>query len=147
MICSLQYLLWNKPFSILLLHLTNYAVLQGSTKENAALLITYIGISSVFGRIITGLSIGHNGLDPEMLNLGFTGTIGLVTLLFPLYSGTSQGQTIYTLIFGLYSGGLSTTINLLCMELIGVSNVSGGVGTLYFIGGIGNIVGPPVAGK
>lgn len=147
MICSLQYLLWNIPFSILLLHLTNYAVLQGSTKENAALLITYIGISSVFGRIITGLSIGHNDLDPVMLNFGFTGTIGLVTLLFPLYSGTFQGQTIYTLIFGLYSGGLSTTINLLCMELIGVSNVSGGVGTMYFIGGIGNIVGPPVAGK
>lgn len=104
MFCSFQYLLWNIPFSILLLHFANYAVLQGSTKENAALLITYIGISSVFGRILTGLSIGHNGLDPVMLNFGFTGIIGLLTLLFPLYSGTFQGQTIYALVFGLYAG-------------------------------------------
>ncbi|XP_063428321.1 monocarboxylate transporter 12-like [Mytilus trossulus] len=146
MFCSLQYLLWNVPFSILLLHLTNYAVLQGSSKENAALLITYIGISSVFGRIITGLSVGHNGLDPVMLNFGFNGIVGLLTILFPLYSGTFQGQTVFTILFGLYSGGLATMINPLCMELIGVSKLSSGIGTMYFIGGVGYIIGPPIAG-
>ncbi|CAG2186001.1 unnamed protein product [Mytilus edulis] len=146
MFCSIQYLLWNVPFSILLLHLTNYAVLQGSSKENAALLITYIGISSVFGRIITGLSVGHNGLDPVMLNFGFNGIVGLLTILFPLYSGTFQGQTVFTILFGLYSGGLTTMINPLCMELIGVSKLSSGIGTMYFIGGVGYIIGPPIAG-
>ncbi|CAC5421058.1 unnamed protein product [Mytilus coruscus] len=146
MFCSFQYLLWNIPFSILLLHLTNYAVLQGSSKENAALLITYIGISSVFGRIITGLSVGHNGLDPVMLNFGFNGIVGLLTILFPLYSGTFQGQTIFALLFGLYSGGLTSMINPLCMELIGVSKVSSGIGTMYFIGGVGYIIGPPITG-
>jgi hypothetical protein len=33
----------------LLLHLTNYAVVHGSTNEDAALLIAYVGIGSTFG--------------------------------------------------------------------------------------------------
>ncbi|CAG2185996.1 unnamed protein product [Mytilus edulis] len=146
MFCSLQYLLWSIPFSILLLHLTNYAILQGSSKENAVLLITYMGISAIFGKIITGLSVGHNGLDPVLLNFGLNGIAGLLTILFPLYSGTFQGQTIFALLFGFYAGGLTTMINPLCMELIGVSKVSSGIGTMYFISGFGYIIGPPIAG-
>lgn len=146
MLCSLQYLIWNIPFSILFLHLTNYAILQGSTADKAAILITYIGICSVIGRIITGLSLGHNGLDPIMLNFGLNCIAGLLTVFFPLYSASYQGQVIYSVLFGLYGGGLATMNNPLCMELIGVSKVSSGIGMMFFLGGVGYIMGPPIAG-
>ena len=49
MFCNLQYFMWNIPYAFLLLHLANYAVVHGSTKEDAALLIAYVGIGSTFG--------------------------------------------------------------------------------------------------
>ena len=146
MFCNLQYFMWNIPYAFLLLHLTNYAVVHGSTKEEAALLIAYVGIGSTFGRIVTGLSNGHNGLDPVLLNFGFNGLVGILTIFFPFYSNTKQGQIAYSCIFGIYSGGLATMINPLCMELIGVGKISSGIGTMYFIGGIGYLMGPPLSG-
>lgn len=147
MLCGFQYLIWNIPFSILFMHLTNYAVLQGSSTEKAALLLTYIGICSVIGRVITGFSLGHNGLDPILINFGLTCIAGSVSILFPLFSHTYSGQVVYSVLFGLYGGGLATMINPLCMELVGVAKVSTGIGLMYFLGGVGYIIGPPMAGK
>lgn len=146
MCCSLQFLLWNMAFSIIMLHLVNYSIMQGTERDSAALLITYAGITSTFGRIITGLAINQNGVDPILLNFGFCGILTFLTFPFPFYSRTFGGQVIFSLLFGLYGGGLSTLMNPLCMELLGMEKVASGIGTLFFLGGIGYMAGPPIAG-
>lgn len=147
MLCSLQFLLWNMAFSIIMLHLVNYSIGQGIQRDSAALLLTYAGITSTFGRILTGLALNHNGLDPILLNFGFCGILCFVTIPFPFYSSKFWGQIIFSLIFGLYGGGLSTLMNPLCMELLGMEKVASGIGTLFFLGGIGYMIGPPIAGR
>ena len=146
MFCNLRYFMWNIPYAFLLLHITNYAVVHESTKEDAAILIAYVGTGSTFGRIATGLSNGHNDLDPVLLNFGFNGLVGFLTIFFPFYSNTKQGQIAYSCIFEIYSGVLATMINPLCMELIGVRKISSVIGTMYFIGGIGYLMVPPLSG-
>lgn len=145
--CCLQYCMWNMGFSILLLHLPTYSVVQGNDTDSSALLITYIGIGSTFGRILTGVAIGNNGLDPVLLNFGLNGLVGLLTVLFPYYSHLAEGRIIYAFLFGLYSGGLSTMINPLCIEFLGVGKVSSGVGILFCAGGVGYLIGPLISGN
>lgn len=146
MCCCVQYCLWIMAFSILMLHLINYAIIQGTTNEAAAFLMVYVGIGSTIGRLISGLSVGYNGLDPVLLNFGCNGILALATACFPFYSDKYLGQVIFAVIFGLYSGGLSTMISPLCMDLLGAEKVASGIGTLFFIGGVGYLAGPPVAG-
>lgn len=145
--CCLQYGMWNMGFSILLLHLPTYSVVQGSDTDSSALLITYIGIGSTFGRIITGFAIGSNGIDPVLLNFGLNGLVGLLTVLFPYYSDLAEGRIIYAFLFGLYSGGLSTMINPLCIKFLGVGKLSSGIGILFCAGGVGYLMGPPISGR
>ncbi|XP_052058283.1 monocarboxylate transporter 12-like [Mytilus californianus] len=133
-------------FSILMLHLINYAIIQGTTNEAAAFLMIYVGIASAIGRLISGFSVGYNDLNPVLLNFGCNGILALATAFFPLYSDKYSGQVIFAVIFGLYSGGLSTMISPLCMDLLGAKKVASGVGTLFFIGGVGYLAGPPISG-
>lgn len=139
--------LWNVSYAILLIHLTNFAVTEGSTPAEGAWLITMIGVGSIFNRILTGLSLGKkNGLDPLLLQFGFLGLSGLVTMVFPLFSGTYNGQCVFAVVFGFYSGGMITLITPLVVHLAGVSQVAAGVGGMYLSSGIGGILGPPLAG-
>ena len=86
--------MWNIPYAFLLLHITNYAVVHESTKEDAAILIAYVGTGSTFGRIATGLSNGHNDLDPVLLNFGFNGLVGFLTIFFPFIQIPSRDKLL-----------------------------------------------------
>ncbi|XP_060068771.1 monocarboxylate transporter 13-like [Ylistrum balloti] len=147
MIVLFSNVLWNVSYAILLIHLTNFAVTEGSTPAEGAWLITMIGVGSIFNRILTGLSLGKkNGLDPLLLQFGFLGLSGLITIIFPLFSETYKGQCVFAVIFGFYSGGMITLITPLVVHLAGVSQVAAGVGGMYLSSGIGGILGPPLAG-
>lgn len=147
MFVLLSNVLWNVSYAILLMHLTNFAVTQGSTPAEGAWLITMIGMGSIFNRILTGLSLGKkNGIDPLLLQFGFLGLSGAITMVFPLFSMTYAGQSIFSFIFGFYSGGMITLITPLVVHMVGVSQVAAGVGGMYLSSGIGGIIGPPLAG-
>ncbi|XP_021368365.1 monocarboxylate transporter 4-like isoform X2 [Mizuhopecten yessoensis] len=147
MVVLFSNVLWNLSYSILLVHLTNFAVTEGSTPAEGAWLITMIGVGSIFNRILTGLSLGKkHGLDPLLMQFGFLGLSGLITVIFPLFSGTYKGQCVFAVIFGFHSGGMITLITPLVVHLAGVSQVAAGVGGMYLSSGIGGIIGPPLAG-
>ena len=91
------------PFAILLAHLPNYTITEGSSANDAAFLITMIGLGSTINRLLTGLTQGPNGLDPVLLHTGFLGILGLMTVTFPLYSSSYDGQLVYSFFLGIYS--------------------------------------------
>lgn len=138
--------LWNIPYSTILLHLPNISRHHGFSTHSAALLLTFVGLGSAINRILTGITQGPSGLDPLLLDVGFLGISGLVTILFPFYSSSYVGQTIFSFIFGIYSGGLIALTTPLIVDLVGLANLSMGLGFGYFIAGIGYIIGPPIAG-
>lgn len=130
--CGLLFLLWNMAFSIIMIHLVNFTVVQGTARESAAMLITYAGITSTIGRIVTGLALNSGTIDPLLLNFGFCSIMTFVTFPFPWYSRTFGGQIVFALIFGMYGGGLSTLMNPLCLEILGIEKVASGIGTVFF---------------
>ncbi|KAJ8309818.1 hypothetical protein KUTeg_011683 [Tegillarca granosa] len=138
--------LWNIPYSTILLHLPNISRHHGFSTHSAALLLTFVGLGSAINRILTGITQGPSGLDPLLLDVGFLGISGLVAILFPFYSSSYVGQTIFSFIFGIYSGGLIALTTPLIVDLVGLANLSMGLGFGYFIAGIGYIIGPPIAG-
>lgn len=139
--------LWNIPYSTILLHLPNISTTHGFSTHSAALLLTFVGLGSAINRILTGLTQGPGGLDPLLLNVGFLGISGLLTVLFPFYSSSYIGQIIFSFIFGIYSGGLIALVTPLIVNLFGLANLSMALGFMYFIAGIGYIIGPPIAGE
>lgn len=147
MVIILQFLIWNIPFAMLILHLPNFSVVKGSTEQQAAFLIFLIGLLGTFGRVITGMAVSPHAIDPVLLNMGVTGVLGIICSLFPFYSNTYAGQSAFSCVFGIYSGALITLITPLIVELLGLEKLSSAVGIMYCIGGIGYIIGPTFAGK
>ena len=147
LVLLLQFLIWNIPFSMLVLHLPNFSVLKGSTEQQAAFLIFLIGLTGTFGRVLTGMAVSPHAIDPVLMNMGITGILGITCSLFPFYSNTYAGQSVFSCVFGIYSGGLTTLITPLIVELLGLEKLSSAVGIMYCIGGIGYIIGPTFAGK
>lgn len=139
--------LWGIPYAILFIHLPRFSVISGASEMQAASLITVIGLGSTVNRILAGLVLGPGGIDPLLLNFGFLGIFGLTTVTFPFYCANYVGQNIYSFITGIYSGGLIVLINPLCLELVGISQLSTAVGLYFTSAGIACILGGPLAGN
>ena len=140
------FILWNIAYGIVLLHLPNYAITKGASSDAAAMLITMVGLGSTINRVITGLTQGPGGIDPVLLFMGFNGVAGAVTMAFPLFSDNYAGQIVYALLFGIYTGGVMVLVNPLAIDLVGLEKLSSAVGLIFLMCGIGNIIGPPIAG-
>lgn len=142
----LATLLWQSAYAIILLHLPNFSVTKGSNKLQASFLILEIGVGSAVSRIFSGLAAGGE-IDPLLLKLGVLGVTGLLTIFFPLYSTYFWQQSIFAVLFGIYSGGLIAFMVPICLEIIGLSKLASALGLMYFAGGIGYLTGPPIVGK
>lgn len=138
--------LWNAAYSIISVNLSNYAYLMGTRKQEAAFLWTMVGIGSTVNRFLAGLTLGPNGIDPLLLDFGFLGILGVLTITFPMYAAWFSGQCLFALLYGIYSGGLVVLTNPLCLELVGLQQLPLAVGYIYFVAGIGSIIGPPITG-
>ncbi|KAJ8310286.1 hypothetical protein KUTeg_012151, partial [Tegillarca granosa] len=137
--------LWFTSFAATLLHLPIFSVEKGFSNADAAILLTFIGLGSTINRLLTGLAIGPNGIDPLLLFMGCLGITGLLTIFFPFYAGVYYGQCLFALTFGMYSGSLMSLQPLIAFHIAGIKYVSSAVGMLFLIGGIGFLLGPPLA--
>lgn len=142
----LQYFLWNIPYSMLMLHLPNFSVTKGFSKQDAAFLIFLIGLLGTFGRIVTGLIVGPHGIDPILMNTGTLGILSIICGLFPFFSHSYTGQCIFSCVFGLYLGTMVTLITPVTVETLGIQKLSSGIGIMYCLGGMGYLIGPIFAG-
>lgn len=139
--------LWFTSFAAILLHLPIYSVEKGFSNADAAILLTFTGLCSTINRLLTGVAVGPNGIDPLLLFMGSLGITGMLTVFFPFYAGIYYGQCLFALTFGMYSGCLMALQPLLAFYIAGMKYVSSAVGMLFLIGGIGFLIGPPLAGN
>ncbi|KAL8620769.1 hypothetical protein ACOMHN_043812 [Nucella lapillus] len=137
---------WVFGESIVFSYLPTYAETQGSTPFQAAILLTALGLTSTFSRLIVGFVASQPSVGPDLMHVGLLGLCGLFTLTFPLYSSTFSGQLVFAALYGLYSGGLASVINILIISLTGVHYIALGFGLLYFGQGLASLAGPPISG-
>ena len=142
-----QCIMWTVPFAMLMLHIPNISIHEGFSEEQGAFLMLLVGLGGTVGRILSSFSVGPNGVDPLLMNMGLEGILGLTSILFPLFSSSYLGEGIFACIFGFYNGSLIAMTIPVIIELFGTSNLNIALGISYFISGFGYMIGPVLAGK
>jgi MCP family monocarboxylic acid transporter-like MFS transporter 6 len=130
-----------------MVHLPNYVVHAGFSKDEASFMFTVIGIGTILSRLSIGLAIGPSGLDPLLLNFGLTAFMGGLIASFPLFITYSLGLMVFASLYGVYSGGLLVFTVPLCLEMAGMDKLTSALGLWFFLQGVGSFIGPPLAGN
>ena len=124
-------------------HLAPYARDHGHSEQIAAALIGAIGLGSLIGRFaLAGLSDRIS--RPLFLAVLFAG-MALMLALWLASTGVVP-LAIFAVVFGALYGGFVALAPALTMDYFGGRSVAGIIGALYSAAGIGNLIGPWLAG-
>ena len=117
-----------------LFHLVSHAMEQGVTKMAAASILGASGLTSIFGRIGTGIVADRVGAKRTLL-----AALGLQALLIFLYLfvSTTGGLYLVSLAFGVAYGGAMPLYALVTREYFGERVMGTAYGAVFFISCIG----------
>jgi len=125
-------------------HLAPYAVDRGLPEAFGVLLVGLIGVGSVVGRFLLGGTADRIGRR-FALGLMFAGMAAMLVLW--LVAGAARpALVVFALVFGACYGGFVALMPAIAADYFGGRHVSGIIGTLYTSAGIGNLLGPTLAG-
>jgi MFS family permease len=115
-----------------------------SSAEFSPYLVTFLGVGSIVGRIIPNYLADKFG----SLNVWVVVTFISAVLMFAWLSiNTLGGLITFTLLYGLFSGGL---VSIAPSVIVSLSPDMGRVGTrmgmMFFLSGVSILVGTPIAG-
>jgi MFS transporter, OFA family, oxalate/formate antiporter len=137
------YLLSGYGQLSLMVHIVPYATGNGITPISAASVLSVIGASSIFSRVITGRIGDRIRVKPLIIAILATLMVSLVWLEFAheLWEFICVG-----IIFGLGYGGSSTMQSLVAVEMFGLSSLGVLLGNFIFCICIGGSLGPFLTG-
>jgi len=128
-----------------LVHIVSHAIGLGISADNAALIIPIIGLVSIPGRILTGITGDKIGNKNAYL-IGFVFID--VSLFMLLISRELWMLYLFAVIYGFGYGGLSALISPIVVELFGLGSHGVIMGTVVMFGGTGGMaIGPLLAGR
>ena len=124
-------------------HLVPYARDAGHPETTAVFLVSLIGVGSMIGRF--GLGGLADRIDRGALHAAVYA--GMAAMLgFWLASTGTVALGVFAVLFGAFYGAFVALQPPLAMDLYGARNVSGVIGALYTAAGVGNLLGPWLAG-
>lgn len=118
---------------------------EGISKEQAALLLSIIGISNTFGRIISGYMSDFRWVDSLFVVNCSLILSSICVFIFPLIT-TFTGFVILGLLFGLFIAAYISLTSIVLVDVMGIENLTSAFGLLTMFRGAASIVGPPIAG-
>ena len=139
-------LFYTTALSMIYVHLSAYTEELGFSSTHASLLYTTIGVSGFLGRYIY-LGVLH-WADPPPVLLHMLGAIACVCagFLLPITSGYISLQ-IYAAVFGLFTSSIGSLMPLIISDILGPAMIASGYGFALAFSGLGQTVGPPLAGN
>ncbi|XP_060563281.1 monocarboxylate transporter 5-like [Ruditapes philippinarum] len=132
---------FNMPF----IFLTDRAVDEGISPEDAKWLVSAIGISNTVGRVLFGFLADRQGVNRLMLYNTALTICGVATALCPLCYSYSL-LVLYACVFGLFIGVYVSLTSVVLVDLLGLEMLTNSFGLLLMFQGIATLVGPPIAG-
>ena len=122
------------------------AVAWNISGEDAAFLLSVIGISNTIARLCLGwLS------DREWINRLYLYNTCLVicgvSMGLSVFMNTYTTQAIYCAIFGVTSGAYVGLTSVVLVDLLGLDKLTNAFGLLLMFQGIASVIGPPIIGE
>ncbi|BFZ25543.1 hypothetical protein BsWGS_28582 [Bradybaena similaris] len=117
----------------------------GISEDQAAFLISIIGITNTIGRVMTGVLINFLNLDCAAVTSGALLLAGVVTVICP-FCHTYPSLAAVSAIFGVCVAAYISLCSVLLCELLGVDSLTNAFGFVILFRGVACIMGPPIAG-
>jgi MFS family permease len=124
--------------------LVSYAKDHGITEGHAATLVSFLGLGSLAGRLVLGIFAGRLGV--LRLYVGCFLVLALSFVLWAVGGGMFAVLATFAVVLGVAYGGYVALSPAVMAELFGLASLGAVLGASYTAGGIGGLVGPPVAG-
>ncbi|XP_067908655.1 monocarboxylate transporter 12-like isoform X1 [Heterodontus francisci] len=128
-------------------HLVPYAVSAGVSQQQAAFLMSILGIVNIIGNISFGWLTDRRLLKKYrkycyILTIGMD---GLCSLFIPILRSFPL-LVPYSVLYGYFDGAYVALIPVVTSDIAGNAFLSSALGIVYFIHGIPYLIGPPIAG-
>ena len=115
------------------------------TADQAAILLSIIGIANTIGRILCGFVADFAWVDSLcVVNISFLLT-AVTIFLFPFLT-TFTEFIVLSLIFGVCIASLITLTSIVLVDVLGLERLTSAFGLLTMFRGLATMMGPPIAG-
>jgi len=118
---------------------------EGISEDQAALLLSIIGISNTIGRIISGYMSDFRWVDSLFVVNCSLILSSICVFIFPLVT-TFPSFVVLGLLFGLFIAAYISLTSIVLVDVMGIENLTSAFGLLTMFRGAASIVGPPIAG-
>ena len=127
-------------------HLSAYAINVGLSPYQGSFLLSFTGIGNFLGRIITGIISHFSCVSEASLYVFEFFVCAVIIAAIPMI--TNFGLLAFiSMTFGMIYGSMITILPQIVIRILDLQHLLSGYGYLSVFGGIGNLVGSPVAGN
>lgn len=114
--------------------------------EQAAFLLSVIGIANTIARLILGWLSDRSWINRLYLYNSCLVICGISMALSP-FCTTYNTQAVYCALFGITSGAYVGLTSVVLVDLLGLDKLTNAFGLLLMFQGIASVMGPPVIGR
>jgi len=132
-------------FYVPYVYIVDRALLLGIDATQASFLLSVIGITNTFGRVVSGLVADLQSVNSLMLNNVCMLIAGICIVLTPL--GTSYASLVVAAsVFGLTTAAYISLTSIIICDLLGLEKLTNAFGLMTLARGVSSVLGPPLAG-
>ena len=114
--------------------------------EDAAFLVSIIGISNTLGRVISGWISDFSWVNSLVVTNTAIILSALTVFLFPFCTSYAS-LTVMALLFGFFVAAYISLTSIILVDLLGLDNLTSAFGLLTLFRGFSSMIGPPINGK
>ncbi len=140
---TLTWLLLSISVHLILTHAPPHAIDLGISPLDAALIVSLVGVGSIFGRLIDGKISDTVGRKPPAISSAALMAILLISLIFIQKLWLFY---VFAFLFGYSWGGVGAQITLLIGDIFGIRSLGLIMGTVTLGWNFGAAIGPAVGG-
>lgn len=130
-------------FFIPFMYLVDRAVLLGISADNGTIILSVIGITNTFGRVLCGWLTDNTQISAFAINNVALITGGTLTIILPIYFNTYVSLLFYGVVFGFSIACFAALRSIITTELFGLERLTDAFGLLLLIQGIATMIGKP----
>lgn len=146
LLVSVSTILLFTWFVIPYFYLTDFVTKQGLSKEEATTILSYIGVTNTVGMVALGWACDQPWLNVKKTYAGCLIGCGISTALMPCFAQSYWALLITCLSFGVFFASNFSCTPIILVELVPLDRFATAYGLTLLAQGIGNLVGPPLAG-